>query len=254
MKKITLILLTAFSAWGEDLLPKFSFADQLIAPVRVHLLDTPGELNLSTTLTEKDIHRVLGKVNKIWAQAGIHFALESIIREPAAEPAVYRQNIRNRNLKWMLALRPEKTLSKDCFHIYFIKRFLANGVYLSADGMFVKDLARLRPVKGGLDEPIPRVTAHELGHALNLRHRQHVINLLQSGTSGWRLNAYETAVAREAAEKHDWIQSADALLKAADVLFDKGEKKQAAKLYTHLATLPLDTPETRRARQRQSRP
>ena len=250
MKKIVLLLLAAIPAWGDEPLPKFGFADQLVAPVRIHLLQTPGELNLTTTLTEKDIHRILGKVNKIWSQAGIHFALESIIHEPAANANAYRQNYRSRQLKWLLALRPTKTLSKDSFHIYYIKRFAANGVYLAPDGMFVKDLARLRPVKGGLDEPIPRVTAHELGHALTLRHRQHVINLLQSGTTGWRLNNAEAKQTRQAAARIDWIYKAPVLLKVADDFFNKGEKKKAANIYAQLATLPLDTPETKRARER----
>jgi len=250
MKKIALLLLAAIPVMGGEPLPKFGFADQLIAPVRIHLLQTPGELNLTTTLTEKDIHRILGKVNKIWAQVGIHFALESIVHEPATKPNVYRQNYRSRKLNWLLALRPEKTRSKDCFHLYYIKRFAVNGVYLAPDGMFVKDLARLRPVKDGLDEPIPRVTAHELGHALTLRHRQHVINLMQSGTTGWRLNAAEAKQTRKAAGQIDWIYKAPVLLKVADDFFKKGEKKKATKIYAQLATLPLGTKETKRARLR----
>ena len=250
MKKYALLLCLASATLAVEPLPKFGFADHLIAPVRIHLLQTPGELNLTTTLTEKDIHRILGKVNKIWAQAGIHFALESIVHEPATNPNAYRQNYRSRNLKWLLALRPAKTLSKDCSHVYYIKRFAANGVHISSDGMFVKDLSRLHPVEGGLDEPIPRVTAHELGHALTLRHRQHVTNLMQSGTTGWRLNAAEAKQTRKATELREFIYKAPVLLKVADDFFNKDEKKKAAKIYAQLATLPLDTPETQRARQR----
>ena len=250
MKKIALLLLAAIPVMGGEPLPKFGFADQLIAPVRIHLLQTPGELNLTTTLTEKDIHRILGKVNKIWAQVGIHFALESIVHEPATKPNVYRQNYRSRKLNWLLALRPEKTRSKDCFHLYYIKRFAVNGVYLAPDGMFVKDLARLRPVKDGLDEPIPRVTAHELGHAFTLRHRQAGTNLLASGTTGWTLNNAEIKQARAAAKKLKWIRPASEILKEADALFEKDNKKEAANLYRLLADIPLLCQETARAKKR----
>jgi len=53
-------------------------------------------------------------------------------------------------------------------HIYYIKQFGANGVFLGR-AIFVKDTAALRPVEGGIDEPLPRVTSHELGHALVCR-------------------------------------------------------------------------------------
>lgn len=245
-----LILISAGTITAEESLPKFGFKDQLIAPVRIHLLKTKGELNLTTTLTEKDIHRVLGKANNIWAQAGIHFALESIVQEAAENPNAYRQNYQSRQLRWLLALRPKKSLSKDCFHIYYIKRLGVNGVFISPDGMFVKDLARLRTVKDGLDEPIPRVTAHELGHALSLRHRQHVTNLLASGTTGWSLNLAEIKQARKATENYDWIYGAQVLLKVADDYYSKGEKKMAAKIYAQLASIPLDCPEVQKAKKR----
>jgi predicted Zn-dependent protease len=54
----------------------------------------------------------------------------------------------------------------------------------------------LREVPGGLDEPLPRVTSHEIGHALGLEHRQDTTNLMQSGTTGFSLNEAEIATAR----------------------------------------------------------
>ena len=250
MRNIALLILITVTITAEESLPRFGFKDQLIAPLRIHLMETKGELNLTTTLTEKDIHRILSKVNNIWAQAGVHFALESIVHEPAENPNAYRQNYQSRQLRWLLALRPKNSLSKDCFHIYYIKRFGVNGVFLASDGMFVKDLARLRTVKGGLDEPIPRVTAHELGHALTLRHRQHVTNLLASGTTGWSLNIAEVKQARKATENYNWIYSAPVLLKVADDYYTKEEKKKAATIYAQLASMPLDCPEVKKAKKR----
>ena len=248
MKKIALFFCFAGTLFAEEQLPKFGFKDQLIAPVRIHLLKAKDEPNLTTTLSEKDIQRILGKVNRIWAQAGVYFARESIAHEAVNNPDIYRQS---RQLRWLLALRPGENRSKNCFHIYYIKQFGVNGVFLAPDGMFVKDTARLRPVKGGLDEPIPRVTAHELGHALSLRHRQHVTNLLASGTTGWSLNVAEVKQARQATKNYDWIQAAPALLKVADGHYSKGGKKKAAAIYAQLASIPLDCPEVKKAKKRQ---
>jgi hypothetical protein len=253
MRKFALFFCFAGTLFAGDPLPKFGFKDQLIAPVRIHLLKAKDEPNLTTTLSEKDIQRILGKVNRIWAQAGVHFTPESIVHEAADNPDIYRQNRQSRQLRWLLDLRPEKSRSKNCFHIYYVRQFGVNGVFIAPDGMFVKDTARLRPVKGGLDEPIPRVTAHELGHALSLRHRQHVTNLLASGTTGWTLNREEIKQARMTASKTKWIRPAGGVLKEADGLHQQGKKKEAAALYRRIAAIPLRCPETTHARKRVER-
>ena len=65
----------------------------------------------------------------------------------------------------------------------------------------VKATAALRKVPDGIDEPIPRVTSHELGHGLGLPHRQDRTNLMQSGTTGTTLNEAEVKTTRAMAEK-----------------------------------------------------
>ena len=247
---LCLAALISLSARAQIEPPETPFAEYLVAPVHVHLLVTPGELNLSTTLKAKDIERIFGKVNKIWGHAGIHFPVDTLTTEPADTPNAYRQNYRSRRFGWMLALRPKDTRTPDQFHIYYLKRFIANGVYIGRDGMFVKDTANLRNVKNGVNEPIPRVTSHELGHALTLKHRQEVTNLLASGTSGWTLNDAEIKQSREAAGKFKWIRPAKTILAEADALYAQGKKTEAAPLYRLLAEIPLHCPETLRARQR----
>ena len=243
-------LAATFSARAEILPPDTAFAEYLVAPVHVHRFVTKGELNLTTTLEAKDLERIFTKVNRIWGHAGIHVPIEKLITEPAANPVIYRQNHRARQLGWLRELRPANSGDKNRFHIYYLKRFRANGVYLGAGAMFVKDTARLFDVKDGVDEPIPRVTAHEIGHAFTLRHRQAGSNLLASGTTGWTLNEAEIKQARTAAKRMKWIRPAPEILKQADALFEKGDKKAAAKLYRLIAGIPLTCPETARAKKR----
>jgi len=240
----------ALSSRAEIKAPQPDFKEYLVAPVHVHLLVTKSELNLTTTLEEKDITRIFDKVNRIWGHAGIHLPVERLIKEPAENPNAYRQNYQSRHLRWLLALRPKASRAESWFHVYYLKRFGVNGVYIGRDGMFVKDTARLRGVEGGVGEPIPRVTAHELGHAFTLKHRQSVTNLMASGTSGWTLNETEIKQARTAARKIKWIRSAGEILEEADVLHEQGMKKKAAALYRRIAGIPLHCPETARARKR----
>ena len=140
---------------------------------------------------------------------------------------------------------PEKTIAKDYFHLYYIKRFAANGVYIGGDGMFVKDLAWLRGVDNGVDEPIPRVTLPRNRHAFTLRHRQDITNLMASGTSGWTLNAKEIHQAcNTAAGKLKRIRNRTCHFKGSRCT--KRATKKAAALYQLIAGIPLNCPETSR--------
>ena len=113
----------------------------------------------------------------------------------------------------------------------------------------VKDTASLRKVEGGIDEPIPRVTSHELGHAFSLGHRQDNFNLMASGTTGTTLNAAEISQARESAVQREWILSAKIWQEKAATLVREGKPAEAGAIYEKLAALPLDTaPEVQEAR------
>jgi len=243
-----LLLSVATGRAGADR-PVFSYPDYLVAPVRVHLLDAPDSRAIGTTLTEPDITRILRKINAIWSQAGIAFYLESLVREEAAHPELDSLLGHPNDLTLLLKLRPEASKASNVFHLYYVKQFSANGVYLG-EAMFVKDTAALRAVPGGIDEPLPRVSSHELGHALSLRHHTNVLHLLASRTTGTHLDAAEIRQARQAAAGILWIQKATTIMEQADQLHAMGQTAEARKLYQMLAPISLDASSLRKARQR----
>ena len=238
----------AWPARGADVTNRFGFADFLLVPLRVHLVSAKVATNLSTTLREQDIARILPKMNRVWAQAGVHFYVESLVREEAAGQEGYAERARADEPPALLSLRPEATRSSNQFHLYYLHQCRPNGIYIGPGGIFVKDIAWLRKVEGGMDEPLPRVSSHELGHAFTLPHRQDVTNLMASGTTGMWLNDDEIKQAREAARKKEWIQPAPDVLKRAEELQKSGKNAEAKKLFSIVATVPIDVEETQRAR------
>ena len=122
--------------------------------------------------------------------------------------------------------------------VYYIHEFSVNGVYLGNRMAFVQETARLRPVPGGIDEPLPRVTAHELGHALGLPHRQDRTNLLASGNNGTTLNEAEVARSRKRAGSIPGSLNVPELRKKADEALARGETDEARRLLAWLAEVP----------------
>jgi hypothetical protein len=186
---------------AENGVATFAPQDWLTAPVRVHLLSSRDTPALHTTLSESDVARIFAKANKVWAQAGIQFRVESIVREEARAPEADAEN----PLDEVAARAPAESRARDAFNVYFVKELPVNG-FFTRRGMFVKDTASLREVEGGIDEPIPRVMSHEIGHAFTLPHRQDRTNLMQSGTTGMLLNEAEIEQARSAAAAMPWIE------------------------------------------------
>ena len=234
--------------------PAFGFQDFLLVPVRIHLLTSEETPSLHTTLTSTDVERIFLKANRVWAPAGIQFFVESLVCEPATEtqkePAPEPVKRARGGLGVMLDHIPPATRGAEVFNIYYIKSFDVNGVFFgNPEAIFVQDAASLRKVEGGIDEPIPRVTSHELGHAFSLPHRQDTFNLMASGTTGTSLNESEIHQARESAAKRTWIQSAKVWQEKAAALEAAGKPAEALAVYKKLAALPLEAaPEVQAAR------
>lgn len=232
---------------AQALTNAFSFDEFLLVPVRVHLLAAKDSPAIQTTLTETDIARIWKKVNGVWAQAGLHFYIESLVREEGGESHPLPRNRIDREA--LLGLRTAGSRVENMIHVHYLKEMSVNGIYF-VEAIFVKDTASLRPVEGGIDEPLPRVTSHELGHAFTLPHRQDSTNLMASGTTGIWLNTEEIAQARKAAKSLPWVMTAPDVMKAADEEFRAKNPEEAARLYSRLATLPLNADEVELAKER----
>ncbi len=246
-------LLLATTVEAQTSTNRFAFEEFLLVPVRVHLLAAKDSPAIQTTLTETDITRIWKKVNGVWSQAGLHFYIESLVKEEADHQKTDPQPGPQVDGKALLGLRLGQSQADKMFHVYYVKEMSVNGIYFP-QAIFVKDTASLRQVEGGIDEPIPRVTSHELGHAFTLPHRQHTTNLMASGTTGTRLNEEEISQARNAAKSLKWIVAAPDMMKQADAQFRAKKMDEAATLYSRLATIPLNTDPVELARKRAGNP
>ena len=214
---------------STDVLEPPAFEKFLVIPLRIHILSATNLPEIDCHLTDPDIMRILGKVNPIWHAAGIHWGLESIVREAAARQDDFREKSKTAapsNLNRYRILLPEPSRKFDGLHVYYLHKFSVNGVWLGGDYTLVQETAKLREVVGGSDEPIPRVTSHELGHALGLPHRQDTTNLLASGTTGTKLNTKEVETAREAAKRIRGTKNVPDLKDEAEKTEDKSRASQ----------------------------
>jgi hypothetical protein len=222
------------------------YADYRIVPVRVHLLrdsETPAAV---TRLTDKDIARIFAKVNGIWRPAGIRLWVESIVAEKPASTAGY-EHAATLPTAALLALRPEESRAAGMFNVYYIGEMAPNGIFMRRDGIFVKESARLRPVAGGIDEPLPRVTAHELGHGMGLPHRQDTYNLLASGTTGTSLNETEIETVRRTVATLPWVRTPEQFLKDAERERGEHHAGMARSMLLALKEIPGQSPIKARA-------
>jgi hypothetical protein len=214
----------------------------LVIPLRVHILSASNLPEVDCHLGDADVTRIVSKVNAIWNKAGIHWGLESLVREPAARQdrfLIARDLHGADNLGVYRILCPDESRKGAVLNLYYIHEFGVNGIWLGREAI-VKETAQLRKVEGGIDEPLPRVSAHELGHALGLSHREDRVNLLASGTTGTLLNAEEVKAAREAARQIDGSATVAEIAHQAASAESAGDRARARRLWTWLAQVPGD--------------
>src|SRR5207253_10284144 len=172
--------------------------------------------------------------------AGVYFGLESIVHEPAARVAEFigaREQIGSAPLGLYRILRPKDSAAFDGLHVYYVHKMPVNGVWMGEDFVMVQETAKLREVEGGIDEPVPRVSSHELGHALGLPHRQNTTNLMASGTTGILINEAEAKVVRKKAKEISGAMTVAECEKAIEETRAKGTEERARMLQAALDAL-----------------
>src|SRR5947207_3117301 len=96
----------------------FTYADFLVVPVRVHLLQCKEADALHCRLKEDDVRRVLGKANRIWNRAGLALSLESIVAENAVCPDGFDES----RLEEFKATRPLPGTAPGMIHVYYVHK------------------------------------------------------------------------------------------------------------------------------------
>ena len=217
--------------------PSFSPEEFYIVPVRVHLMRLNDRVGIGTKLKKEDIDRIFRKANGIWHAAGIHLWVESVVEEkPQGRTDTDTEPITH--FRHLSELRPAGSRADGMFHVYYVGRMSINGLYLERDALFVQEAAALTVVPGGIDEPLPRVTSHEIGHGFRLSHRQARTNLMASGTTGTSFNQEEIHTARRSAESYSWVIPAAKFLDSADRLLGEGKKTESASRCRAIISLP----------------
>lgn len=213
------------------------YSDFRIVPVRVHLVRLAGSKAIGTALTKDDMTRIYRKANSIWHAAGIHLWVEKIVEEPPGHP--HDPNLSRLNSTDELkSVRPIGARPENMFHVYYVGSMGVNGIFMARDSVFVQEGAKLLEVEGGIDEALPRVTAHELGHGMGLVHRQDRTNLMASGTTGTKLNDAEIEIVRSTVSKWKWAVSVDEFAKLAE----EAKGPEARGRWEALADIPGESP------------
>lgn len=148
---------------------------------------------MQTSLKENEIHAIFNEVNIIWAQAGIHFDIVAIHPLQALDRPPKKWFERDRN--WVKAAIPTEQFNATAIDVCFVREMGPNGFFYG-EPVVVCEKPEFTKVSGGADNPVARVTAHELGHVLFLQHRQDHTNLMASGRNGISLNNQEIKDAR----------------------------------------------------------
>ena len=211
---------------GKDLAP-------LRLPVRVHLMTSDTVSELQCSFTDDELRAQFAAVNVIWAQAGIVWEIESIVREPVAISEGYREllasaatpdrRVTNRH-EVLRRLLPEKNKLDPGFNVYLVDDLGAviGGVYYS------RQLAIFSGRFGPTGEQRPSVLAHELGHSLNLSHAsdKDTTNLMSRGGANptQMLATYLNTEQIETARKQARTRRPAGIIRQLDFLWKRNDK------------------------------
>jgi hypothetical protein len=198
------------------------------------------------TIADAEVNKATATINAIWSKAGIHFALESIIREEAVQVDRFKAVLglnqgQLPNADPFGYLLPASSRTFDGLHVYLFHKLPFNGTYLpAADAAILVEEPQLKQVEGGSEEPMARVAAQGLGRALSLPGRKDEIGLLSSGTNGVALSETEVGRARQVARTIPGAMPVKALFTAAQAASISGDVAAARRRWTWLSEIPGD--------------
>lgn len=186
--------------------------DLLTVPVRVHLLRS-DVASLDADLPESELPRLFAAVDEIWAQACIHFELESTITETvSADGAAQFEAATDMMMvaDALTALLPRDAMLDPGVNVFVIRDLGS----LRAGGRYFEPLDSVVWSDTRMDgsRTSPAILAHELGHSLSLTHYDgpgFEQNLMQAGGPGVdismsrELTADQVAAARAQAATGD---------------------------------------------------
>ncbi len=214
----------------------------LIIPLRAHLLSSPNLPLADCKLRDQDVTRVVGKLNTIWHPAGIYFGLESTVHEPAVQTERFRLMAKLNggmpSASDLQMLMPKETRVFDGVQAYFFHALPMNGAHLGDDIVVVQEGAQLNEVKGGIDEPMPRVLGFALGTALGLEpRREPQTSLLAPGTTGIELDEADVDRAQRVAKTVEGAMTRAEAQQALDAAQKAGKTDRAKLLRGWLAEI-----------------
>lgn len=185
--------------------------EQIVLPIRVHILRSAESRHLNCMCTEAQITTWFDAANTIWSSAAIRWDLESFVYEEANNPAEFDRIVElgrdadpgDRRSVVHSTYPLDQTLAPG-WNIFFINRMaFGGGVYNPQ----TKSVLIGENSPGGVLNP--SILAHELGHSLGLRHSQERYNLMAGRQQGIeprdkiQLTTEQVARARTIAESRD---------------------------------------------------
>jgi hypothetical protein len=182
--------------------------EEIVLPIRVHILHSSESSRLNCGYTEAEITAWFERANTIWSAAAIHWDLESFVYEQPNNPADFdriaelgRDADPEERRTTVHSTYPLDQKLTPGWNIFFIHRMaFGSGVYSPENKSIL--IGETSPD----GEFNPSILAHELGHSLGLRHTPERYNLMAKRQLGIepkdkiRLNPKQIARARSIAE------------------------------------------------------
>ncbi|MFB3071023.1 MAG: zinc-dependent metalloprotease family protein, partial [Nitrospirales bacterium] len=134
--------------------------------------DQLDELNVR--LSDPEVAELMTAVNETWAQAGIIWSVESIVREDARNESLFRAALTDPTvspISVLTSVLTSENLRLDIWNVFMIRDFGGGlgGVYLGIERLVVS--TEIDPLgQRDIGEGMARILAHELGHSLGLFH------------------------------------------------------------------------------------